>query len=179
MAPQLGRIGSGLLFGGARRKRLGETWGGFLGSSCPTACTSRSTVPPNGTTALGSPRSKYRIHQMGIWSVEDRRIKRIIVMDICIQGQGTFLTARVKRSQRFTIPKWGYGASKIVRIKRIIVMDVCIQGQGTFLTARVKRSQRFTIPKWEYGASKIVRIKRIVVMDVCLQGLSNSLDEGP
>jgi hypothetical protein len=56
-------------------------------------------------------------------------------MDICIQGQGTFLTALVEseevKDSQYT--KRGYGASKIARIKRIVVMDVCLQGLSDFL----------------------------------------------
>jgi hypothetical protein len=56
-------------------------------------------------------------------------------MDVCIQGQGTFLTAFVEskevKDSQYT--KWGYGASKIVRIKRIVVMGVCLQGLNSSL----------------------------------------------
>jgi len=80
------------------------------------AAPSHQMEPPrSGLQGLSTEYTKW-----GYGASKIVRIKRIIVMDVCIQGQGTFLTARVKRSQRFTIPKWGYGASKIVRIKRIV-----------------------------------------------------------
>jgi hypothetical protein len=63
------------------------------------------------------------------------RIKRILVMDVCLQGQGTLLTALVEskevKDSQYT--KSRYGASKIVRIKRIVMIDVCLQGLSNSL----------------------------------------------
>jgi hypothetical protein len=86
--------------------------------------------PRSGLQGLSTEYTKRRYGALKI-----ARIKRIVVMDICIQGQGTFLTAlaeskEVKDSQ---YTKWRYGASKIVRIKRIVVMDVCLQGLSNSL----------------------------------------------
>jgi hypothetical protein len=57
------------------------------------------------------------------------------MMVVCIQDQGTFLTAFVEskevKDSQYT--KLGYGASKIARIKRIVVIDICLQGLSSSL----------------------------------------------
>jgi hypothetical protein len=99
-----------------------------MGPSCPTACTSRSTAPPNGAAALGSPRPKYKIHQMEIRSVENRPYQADR-SDGCLHPRSRYIphcSRGVKEVKDSKYTKWRYGASEIAGIKQIVVMEVCL-----------------------------------------------------
>ena len=84
--------------------------------------------PRSGLQGLSTEYTKW-----GYGASKIVRIQRIIVMDVCIQGQGTFSLLESKEVKDSQYTKWGYGASKIVRIKRIVVMDVYLRGLSNSL----------------------------------------------
>jgi hypothetical protein len=109
VAPQLGRIGSGLLFGGARPLASGRSQGRASELLMPGGVHFAQHRPTKWNHRARVSKVQVRIHQMEIWSVEDRPYQagrsdgslppRSKYIPHCSRG--------LKRSQRFILHKLG------------------------------------------------------------------------